>query len=78
MDELQSGALPEPVELTNSELDIVAGGAVGFVKQSNRAFVAIGNDNSITTRRGGVSAGTDNTVMISQTNHNSGNVSVRD
>jgi hypothetical protein len=78
MSEPNSGTLPEPFELTYSELDSVAGGARGFVRQSNRAHVAIGNDNVITTDTGGVSIGAGNTIIISQSNTNSGSVSISD
>jgi hypothetical protein len=74
--ELKSGMLPEPVELTGSQLDMVAAGQVtGFVKQSNRARVSIGNNDSVTSTGGSVSIGTGNMVMISQLNTNSGSVS---
>jgi hypothetical protein len=75
MNELQSGTVPEPVELATTELDIVAGGrAVAFVKQPNKARVSIGNNDTITTGTGNVSIGTDNMVFITQSNTNSGNV----
>jgi hypothetical protein len=73
--ELKPGALSEPVELTDSQLDIVAGGqATGLVKQRNKARVSIGNGNSATTGSGDLSIGTGNMVMITQSNTNSGNV----
>ncbi len=75
MKELKSGALPEPVELSDSQLDIVAGGqATAFVKQRNRAHVAIGNGNTASNSGGDVYIGDNNLVMITQSNTNSGNV----
>ena len=76
MSELKSATLPEPVELTDIQLDMVAGGqALGFVKQSNKARVSIGNDDTVTNGgSGSVSVGTGNTVTISQSNTNSGAV----
>jgi hypothetical protein len=72
----KSGALPEPVELTDNQLNFVAGGqATGFVKQRNRAHVSIGNNSSVNNSGSGdVVIGTGNMVMITQSNTNSGNV----
>ncbi len=59
--------LKNPVELTTSELDIVAGGrATAFVKQSNSARVAIGNGNSVTNGSGDVAIGDANWVSIDE------------
>ena len=75
MKELKSGNLSEPVELTDSQLGMVAGGqATGFVKQSNKARISIGNNDKVTSSGGSVSVGTGNMVMITQSNTNSGNV----
>jgi hypothetical protein len=48
VDERNSGASPEPIELTSSELDMVIGGrAMAFVKESVNARVSGGNDYTI-------------------------------
>jgi hypothetical protein len=74
--EPKSGALPEPVGLTDSQLDVVAGGqATGFVKQRNKARVSIGNNASITNSgTGDVSVGTGNMVMITRSNSKIGSI----
>ena len=72
----------EMIELTASELDIVAGGqtysynafAKAEIKQSNHAYVAVGNVS------GGVASsystiGSDNNVTVDESNSNSGNAS---
>ena len=75
MKELKSDALPEPLELTDGQLNFVAGGqATGFVKQRNSARVSIGNNNSVSNGSGDVAIGTSNMVMITQSNSNTGNV----
>jgi hypothetical protein len=70
--------LCDPIELTESELDLVAGGSIHHsIVQSNRARVSIGNGNSVTTGSGGstVDIGNSDSVSISQSNTNSGSVS---
>ena len=79
MKELESGVLPEPVELSHGQLDLVAGGqANAFVKQRNKAHVSIGNGNTATTGSGDVYVGTGNVVTIDQSNTNSGDVTATD
>jgi hypothetical protein len=74
LSEQNSGTLPEPVELTRSELEIVAGGKpIAFVKQPNKAYVSMGNDNWVRNRGGDVNIGSDNMVWITQTSTNSPN-----
>jgi hypothetical protein len=63
----------DPIELTESELDLVAGG--NAIVQKNHAHVAIGNGNTVTNGSGDVYIGTDNSVSISQSNSNTGSVS---
>ena len=75
MTERKSETLREPVQLTNSQLGMVAGGqATGFVKQSNKARVSIGNGDSVTNTGGSVSVGSSNVVTIDQSNSNTGSV----
>ncbi|MDQ2742350.1 MAG: hypothetical protein M3Z66_08640 [Chloroflexota bacterium] len=65
------------IELTDAELDLVAGGdatAVAFVSQSNSAYVAIGNGNRVSAE-GDAYIGNGNRVTIEQENYNSGDVS---
>ena len=71
MKELKSGTLPEPVELTDRQLDIVAGGrAHGFVKQRNNAapgLIGNGDTADVTSSGGSVSVGTDDIAMSDST-----------
>ena len=76
MSELKSDTLFEPVELTDSQLDMIAGGqATAFVKQRNRARVSIGNDDTVTNGgSGSVSVGSTDMAINTQSNTNSGSV----
>jgi hypothetical protein len=68
-------SLPQPVELTGSELDLVAGGKrIASAQQSNKAIVSTGDDNAVKNRGGDVNIGTDNMVFITQSSANSPNV----
>jgi hypothetical protein len=72
--ERKPGTLSEPVELTDSQLDMVAGGqATAFVTQRNKAHIFIGNNGSVTNTGGSVYIGSGNVVTSDQSNGNSGN-----
>ena len=75
MKEPKSGTLSEPVELIDSQLDMVAGGqATAFVKQRNRAHLSIGNNDKVINTGGSVYVGSGNVVTSDQSNTNSGAV----
>jgi hypothetical protein len=70
----------KPIELTESELDMVSGGNRGIhhsIVQANSARVSIGNGNYVTTGSGGstVDIGDNDSVYVDQSNSNSGSVS---
>ena len=78
MSDLNSGNVPEPIELASDWLDSVSGGqAIAFVKQSNRGRISIGNHDTV-TGTGTVYVGTNNMAMSTQANSNTGTVTATD
>ena len=69
--DLKLGTLPDPVELSDSQLDMVAGGrAHGFVKKRNSAApdpIGNGGTANVTSSGGSASVGTDNIAMSDST-----------
>ena len=58
MSELKSGTLHEPVELNDSELEIVAGSqATSFVKHTTMGYTSSGNHDKVTVALDLVTAG---------------------
>jgi hypothetical protein len=58
LQELKSGILPEPVELTTRELEIVAGGkSIAFVKQTTEARANSGKYATVVMALASVTAG---------------------